>query len=357
MTQVDVAVVGGGIAGAATALNLAQAGVRVALIDPDPAGPDHRHPRPGERLSSEIRFALDDLGIDWRSFAYEAQGSEFIWDTPTLTREPPPLARTAPLIVDRTALDAAVLERAAHLGARMIFGASVLTVTGDAGNWTVSLDNKPSVSAAVVVDATGRKASIARGFGARQIRSDPLMAILRWWSGQIDEFDPFRVEAMSEGWLYSTSLPGGGGVCAYLTMRGSAGRPDDLWQAATQQSVLVGPNLPNASGVDWSDAQLVSAAPGKLDTVVGAGWIAVGDAALHSDPIEGRGVFRAIMGARAVAGLITAPVDQQEQVSRDYADLLASEYANHLTLRRASYEMSDILWPRFKTFLGETELA
>jgi flavin-dependent dehydrogenase len=355
MSQVDVAVIGGGIAGAATALNLAREGACVGLIDPDPPGPEHRHPRPGERLAPEIRFALDDLHIDWRGFAHEAQGSQYIWETPDVTSQPPPLARFAPLIVERTALDAAVLDAARVAGARMVFGAKVLKVTGSVGNWTVGLDRHPPVSAACIVDATGRRAAVARSLGARQIRSDPLIAILRWWSGPEACFDPFRVEALSDGWLYSTPLPGGGGVCAYMTMRASAGGPVELWCEAIRQSRLVGPNLPDKTEAVWSAAQLVSAAPGRLERIAGPGWVAVGDAALHSDPIEGRGVFRAILGARAVANLITAPTDQQAQIRNDYETLLTSEYTNHLALRRTAYAMSDIVWPRFVKFLGPLE--
>ena len=78
VTDFDVIILGGGPAGAATAITLRQRGLRVAIVEARTTP----QPRVGETLPPGVRLALEKLGV-WQQFASDghdaAVGNRSYW--------------------------------------------------------------------------------------------------------------------------------------------------------------------------------------------------------------------------------------------------------------------------------------
>ncbi len=71
------------------------------------------------------------------------------------------------------------------------------------------------VDAGLVIDATGRLSRIARSRGAHRIRSDGLVAAI--WTSEAAAGSATSVAAVPDGWWYTSPLPQGGSIEAFLT--------------------------------------------------------------------------------------------------------------------------------------------
>lgn len=143
-------IVGGGPAGAAVAVALAAAGRSVILLERE-AGPHDKVC--GAFLSQEATLYLDALGID-----LPALGAQPI-DRVRLAVGNRVTVMTLPfsaLSLSRRALDAALLRRAASMGAEIRMGAKVQTLAFQDGAWCARLQDGEAVMADDAFLATGK---------------------------------------------------------------------------------------------------------------------------------------------------------------------------------------------------------
>lgn len=346
----DIVVVGAGPAGCALAAHLSGSGLDVLLIDAHPADPALRPMLPGERLWPDSRLRLEQLGVACEEVSIPSPATRILWDTPQprLVFEENPV-RWA-VAVDRRALDAALARSAVRCGARVRHGVSVSDVRGAPGAWTLSLADGGDVRAHFIVDATGRGSHIAARLGIRRVRTDALVAVLRWWEDGEDR-SPFEIEAVRNGWFYRLPLPGGRGVMGAMTFRRLApGAPAQAWQQIAANLSMISPRPPR--GARLSDPAFFAAAPSRLAQPLRAGFAAVGDACLAGDPIEGRGIDRGLRLAEALAMLMLSPAELGSERTRDYLDLLGHLSAEHAAGRCAQYAQSIPLGGEFRALLG-----
>ncbi len=171
----EVAVVGGGPAGAAVACRLAQAGRRVVVFERD------RFPRfhIGESLLASVNDVLDELGA---AGLVRARGFPAKWGATFLTGDgaierfadfatSPEVAAPQTWQVPRAEFDELLLRHAAASGADVREGHRVLDAVFDADGVTVSVEDEAGQTertrVAAVVDASGRFGLLARKFGVR----------------------------------------------------------------------------------------------------------------------------------------------------------------------------------------------
>ncbi len=214
--------------------------------------------------------------------------------------------------LDREAFDRWLREEAIDAGAMLCTPVEHIQVERVEGRFTVRCQYRGNVvelRAALLVDATGRSAFLARQMGAGIHRSDRLVALALL--AEAAEDSRLRglsmVEAFEDGWIYAAGLPGG--QCMITVMsdddiaREGHYREPSVFRALIQNTRHIGPALRLPE-----DIQVVTAAAASQysDRAVGAGWIAVGDALIAFDPLTSSGIAGALDDGLSAAATILA---------------------------------------------------
>ena len=353
----DVAVLGGGLAGAATALALKQqeSGLRVALIEKG----DYSAFRIGEALPPPTRRLLERLGV-WDRFpgslAVASYGTRAAWGSGRIQENAFIFSTYGrSWHVGRREFDAWLAGEAARAGAAVfpnVRGDAARLPQGD-GYWVVALCQRGreigELRARVVVDATGRQSTLARACGARHLVVDRLVGIAV--RGRIDRSCPgldsyTLVEACPDGWWYTATLPDGHLIGMFMTdadhLRRAAWRSVEEWRALAGRAPMTAERIACATAV--GAPVLCAASSQRLDHCAGDGWLAVGDAASTVDPLSSQGVMRAlrsgIIAARAIGEHLAGSADALPA----HHARLTKEYDAYLRTRAAYYAMES-RWP------------
>jgi flavin-dependent dehydrogenase len=287
----DVLVAGAGPAGAVAATLLARKGWRVVLADG--IGPA-RH-KIGEHLAAGAVQLLRRLQIDFHPERHvpnggilSCWGSEALIATDSFS-DP----EGSGLLLDRTAFDAALRANAVAAGAEFR-PADVGSISRD-GSWQAALRDGSAISARWLVDATGRRASLARQLGIARRRDARMAAVYRIGPNDRSRLDRTMIEATPNGWWYAAHLPDGRPIAGFhLGIDDAAvfARRPDAWVQALNETIHIKTRFPPATFT--TRLAPVEAGGACLAQFAGDGWLACGDAALSFDPISGYGMLAAV---------------------------------------------------------------
>src|SRR5258706_2648699 len=203
MSEVDVAIIGGGPAGAAAALTLLQhTRHRVAVIERSA----YDCWRAGEPLAAGVLPLLDYLGVSELLAApnhIQAYGTGAAWGSDhVVSRDFLFAGRGEGMNLDRQAFDAGLAAAIVTRGGALLTNCSVAHETKDDGGWRLSLTNGNELAARFVIDSSGRQAIFARRRGARPQVDDHLVGLVALF--QLDSDDAAErttiVEAVPTGW-------------------------------------------------------------------------------------------------------------------------------------------------------------
>ncbi|NRO95118.1 FAD-dependent oxidoreductase [Paraburkholderia sp. NMBU_R16] len=342
----DVAIVGGGPAGAAAALTLARyTAHRVTLIEAS----DYAGVRIGETVSAGIVPLLDYLGVDSACLQPErlvATASAAAWGTPELVVHDAIFsARGAGWHLNRAAFDAALAGAAAEGGATLLSGMRMRRAHFDDGVWHLLLDDgvlgAREIVADQVIDATGRRARFARAAGAQRRVLDHLVGLVAYMD--LSENDALGcstlVEATDDGWWYSAPLPHARAAVAFMT-DGDIVRQRELLRApafaallrATQHTAarFAGLPLPGAPRAYPAESQYLSICSGP-------GWVAAGDAAASFDPLSSLGIGHAIASGIHAARIADERMRGSDALARSYNADVARNFASFAAAQRSLY--------------------
>jgi flavin-dependent dehydrogenase len=306
--QYDVAVVGAGPAGSATARRLARSGCRVVLLERS----RFDAPRVGESLAPPTTPLLTELGV-WPRFTglrpLPSYGTRSVWGVP----DPQSHSHLVSPYgcgwhVDRVAFDRMLAEAAADAGAELRCATTCVRVDRD-GCWLLSIteDDRPAgepVRARVLVDATGRAARIGRQLDGRPAVFDRLVGVAALLDGVDAGEEGFvLVETTPDGWWYSAPTTAGRIAGTLMTdtdvCRGLRASIPARWHERLAGTRLTAARL--AGSVVWGP-RVFPAASQRLRR---AAYDAV-------DPISGSGVVRALRTARAAATTVLAMLTGDE---------------------------------------------
>lgn len=290
--EYDVAIVGGGPAGATVALRLGQLGKRVVLCEKQAFPRAHV----GESLTAAILPLLDVLGVraEVLGAGYApSRHATVSWAGETTRYE---VHGGPSLIVDRAAFDAALLEAASKCpNVSVLQPARVVQATLRRGQWELALHTGETVRAPFLVEATGRARLFSRKRRALGARTLAMYAYFQGAKG-IEEADTI-VESGQEGWYWGAYLPTGE---LNATVFVDPGQRSD-YGAWLAQSSLLGPRLLGAERV--RGPFVCDATPYVDQTCITHRMIRVGDAALSLDPLSSQGVYTA-MGTALHAAVV-----------------------------------------------------
>lgn len=303
MTKVDIAVIGAGPAGTATAIAAARAGARVRVFEKAQLGRDKAC---GDGLTPRAVAALDDLGIELTG-AHRIRGLRMIANRRVRELDWPATERfgNQGAVWPRRRLDAALCEAAAQAGAELCFGATALPIIDDDGravgvrahSTAGSTAGSENVNADLIVLAAGAPGEAARRLGAVRDTEEPFGLAIRTYAAS-ERHDDDLLEACltltdsnqnavaGYGWLF----PAGDGtvnigVGALSTMRGfsqlNLNRLCDIYRDQVAEAWGIG---------DYLERPKAWRLPMSTVKRHGAGWVAVGDAAGLINPMNGEGI-------------------------------------------------------------------
>lgn len=310
--EFDVAIIGGGPAGATLGALLAMDGRRVAVLERDIHPRDHV----GESLTPSNNAIFSRIG-----FLPKMEQAGFVhkegvgWTAPrspvwkflairTSDFPAPGAVQTYSYNVERDEFDLLLLRHAHELGAKVVQGATVQRVLFEgeraigvrvelSGGW------EEDVLARVVVDASGRRCFLANQLGIR--RKDPdfnQFSIFSWFRGVkphppgYEGFVFFHFLGLERAWGWH--IPIKDGVCSMGVVTdkadfGKSGKThDEFFESLVQRNRTFRAVMEDAVRIKpwWIEGDYSY----QMDTIVGDGWLMIGDAFRFVDPIFSSGI-------------------------------------------------------------------
>jgi flavin-dependent dehydrogenase len=328
--RADVAIVGGGPAGAATAIGLGRAGRSIALFERSPAW---RWRACGVFTSPAAVVELGRLGLDRAAIADVARpiaamrvetraGTQF-----RLTYGDDGSLAVPAVGLDRSRLDPLLLECAYRAGVDVRLGTTIRELDGgrvvhDAGD----------LEADVVVGADGLRSIVARSAG---VSASPPLGDRSALSFHVADPAPdpprdARMIVFDGGYVGLAPVPGGR-VNVGIVLISTAWREHLRARGADAVAHEVLAAVPPADDdpVDWRAPEITDRVEGvapvgaRVTRRAGDRWLLVGDAAGFLDPFTGEGLHRALVSARLAAAAIERRLEGDHDALEAYARVFA----------------------------------
>lgn len=326
--SVDIAVIGAGPAGAATAIRAARSGARVVVFEKGAHGRDKVC---GDGLTPRAVGALDELKIPLDD-AHHIRGLRMIagkqareLDWPTTDRFPNHGA-----VWPRRRLDAALMDAATDAGAELVYETEAEPVVDATGRVTGVRAGRREIRADLTVVAAGAQGAVARTLAAERVPDEPFGLAIRSYAATPRHADAHLEACLSLRDEHGTPIPGYGwifpagdgtvniGVGALSTMKGfkklNLNTLLDAYRRLVRDDWELGPNLERPRA--WR-------LPMSIQRRHGPGWVAIGDAAGLVNPMNGEGIDYGLESGILAADLFlddpaSAPARYDRQVGERF---------------------------------------
>jgi 2-polyprenyl-6-methoxyphenol hydroxylase-like FAD-dependent oxidoreductase len=321
----DVIVVGARVAGAATGMLLARAGLRVLVVDqthfPSDTLSTHQIQVPG--VARLANFGLLEPLLDAGTpptphVRFQAGAAVIEAEFPTY--------RDVSMMISprRTILDALLVDAARAAGAEIRERCTVVELVRDGDRLTgVRLHDKRmggsnTESAALVVGADGKHSTIARLVGSAARRSIPPLtfACYAYWDGlPVKGGEIYSAKGFAVGvWPTNDGL----------TLTYIAGPVSDYDEVRRDPTAHIIATLDKAGSlgervrgaVQVGHTRSTNDLPNVVRAAHGPGWALAGDAGLVMDPITGYGIGHALRDAELLSTAIVTGLDGRNDLDR-----------------------------------------
>ncbi len=355
-TAFDVAVVGGGIAGAAATIALHQAGFSVAWV----RSPfESMSQKVGESLAPAAHPILAELGLSHllESSEHRASNATFsAWGQGALIERNSAIhLEGAGYIVNRVKLEADLYELATK-GANLVIETKLKQVSNYNGIWSLesfACDKQESLNVRFMIDATGRSQTLGKilsRLNATTLENDDHLVcayvfLQQCHDSMVTPTPATLIESVESGWWYASLLPDGDLCLNYYS--DSDLMPRDInhslsaWHALLAQTQHISYWLKDAEFDTNALPTLTSATTRWLTPAAGiienAGWMAIGDAAVSFDPLSAHGMTTALWAAAQTPNIVDAYLSEYNERLQQYADVVEQGRKNYLIQRQVMY--------------------
>src|SRR5438105_2139091 len=322
----DLLVVGGGPAGAATAIRGAAAGLSVMVCD---KASFPRDKTCGDGLTASALRLLERLGLDPAAVAGWEPVRAVVLRSPSgrVVELPLPADGMFAAVAPRAALDLALLDVAARRGAEIRQGAALRSLRPFPGGVEALLGDGPSsastgeaVTARYVVAADGMYSTVRRLTGVSGPHLGEWHAFRQYFTGVDDRrlwviFEP----DLLPGYAWVFPVAGGRANVGFglprrpgVSVRPMAAQWRDLLERPALRALL-GSAEPEGHHRAWPIPADLARAPLSADRVLFAG-----DAAGATDPMTGEGIGQALLTGVLAAEAVAAGGADPAAVGRHY---------------------------------------
>lgn len=354
----DVAVIGGGPAGAAAAYWLARAGRDVVIVEKKTFPRDKTC---GDGLTPRAVHQLEEMGLAAKLAGYHRYGGlravahgrsiEMAW----------PQHPTFPshgYVVRRCDLDAFVADNAVAAGATMLTGTEAVApllrdgivagakVRSAAVGGGSSAAQVEEIHARYVVIADGANSRFGRALGTSRNRAMPQGMAIRGYFESPLHAEPWIESALDVRDRNGNSLPGYGWIfpVGNGTINVGVGLLSTFRDFKSVNTTHLMTEWAHTLPAYWEINPTAPIAPptggrlpmgGSVNPKVGPTWIVVGDAAGSINPFNGEGIDYAYETGRMAAGLLEECLASgSARPLQRYPDMLDAEYGRYFKVAR-----------------------
>lgn len=339
----DVVIFGSGVASVACCLCLLRLGRHVALL----THPVAKNVPVGETLSPQCSLLLSQMGI-WQQFLaqnpLQSTSVRVAWTKPYPEEQDYSFHPCgAWWHVDHAAFRNLLLNAARAAGACEFGVRDVELLRSNHRGWVLELldfaGERCSIRSSVIVDATGRSASIARKNGAHRKRYDNLIAI----SGVVGIAEKMKpdqiftlIESTHSGWWYSSVASTRTLVGTFMTDGPLSGQSlKCYWKSQLAKSQFTHTRF--IDSIEAASVRCLSAATMKTEPIATPTLFTVGDAAMTHDPLSSHGIQKALTSGHMAGVAINDTLRGKASSASEYSRRLEADFEQYLRLRSRYY--------------------
>lgn len=347
----QVFIIGGGPAGAATALQLTALGIPVTVIE----ARTEAIMKPGETIPPQAEDVFNRLGI--RALLADpahiaCYGNRIIWG------QGQPADRifyfhTRPQgwHLHRQVFETQLTVTAIDRGVTYLHGCSMQSAVPTADGWMVTVvDQRQQIRVLpcrFLVDATGRSCRVARSLGIQRRTLDKLTGLYTVipYSGRLQQYT--YIEAVANGWWYMAPLSSQQLVITFMSDADTL--PDTARKAAGfsrlfSETRLLRDTLSSLPAEGLPAPAVHHAATGYLSHRQGKNWLAAGDAAFAYDPISSHGIISALEGGYYAGHAIATYLSGNDAALDAYDWAISETFSAYMRMHADQYALEQ-RWP------------
>ena len=350
----ETVVIGGGPAGSAAAITLANSGHRVQLLEKH----DTVSFKIGEMLPPTAGVILRDLGV-WEDFVssgehlpcygnLSAWGSEVLQETDFIFD---PHGHGWHL--DRPLFDRFLREQARRAGAGLLNISNILKMEFENSRWHLQIKTatgeREHIRCRWLIDASGRQRIVTRSLNIPYRVIDELVGYYMLFEQSeafsgIDNDSRTLVEACPNGWWYTSLLPQKKRLVVFMTDKdlspfNNRENKADRFMSLISESTRIRELIGRYSYRGEDGVRSIAAHSARSQKFCGDRWLAIGDAAFSCDPLSSQGILTALFTGMKAGEYLAKNLNGKSDAGDIFEDRLESVYAAYLQNLKSFYEL------------------